>query len=146
MKMKKLVFLILIGLWFFSALFALPSQALRQRARKAKKSPASPGSFVSRGVRANIRFRPDRQGLLMNFSNFESIESISYELIYDANGISQGVGGIVTIGDIETKTLFFGTCSGGICTSHTNITNARLSIRSVLRDGTIVLKPYRIRV
>ena len=141
---KKLIFLTLIASFLF--LFASPSQALRKRTRKPRESSGPSVSYSARGIQTNVRFRPDRQALLISFSNFDNVESVSYELLYNANGLAQGVGGMAVIGDTETKTLFFGTCSSGVCTSHRNITNARLSIRSILKDGTVVLKPFRIKV
>lgn len=141
---KKLIFLVFAFLFLF--LFPSPGYCLRTRVRKPKKASGSRVSRTSRGVHAQVRFRPDRQGLLIDFSNFANLESVSYELVYNAGGLSQGVGGIVTIDDTGTKNLFFGTCSSGVCTPHRNITNARLSIRSVLKDGTVILKPFRIKV
>lgn len=139
MKSKLLVFLIL---FFLSLFFPSPAYAARQRTRKPRKK----GVYVSRGVRASVRFRVDRLGLLINFSNFDNLASGRYELVYEANGIPQGAGGSIILGDTSTKELLFGTCSGGVCHFHQNITNARLSITSVLKDDTTVLKPYRIRV
>lgn len=141
---KRLIFLVSACLFLF--VFVLPGYCLRPRVRKSKKSSGSKTSYASRGIKALVRFRPDRKGLLIDFSNFTNIESISYELIYEANGLSQGVGGVAAIGDSETKNLYFGTCSSGVCTPHRNITNARLSIKSVLKDGTVILKPFRIKV
>lgn len=140
MKIKKLIFLFFV----FGFLFLLTTQvkALVKRVRK----PRTGSVVVSRGVNAYVRFRPDRLALLIDFSNFDNLESGSYQLIYETNGVQQGAGGSIILGDTSTKTLLFGTCSANVCTYHSNITNARLSITSVLKDGTTVLKPYRIRV
>ncbi|MBU0618736.1 hypothetical protein KKD62_00710 [Patescibacteria group bacterium] len=127
-------------------IMAAPVEAAKKRVRK--KSEAGGGSVnfgASRGVKAHVRFRPDRRALLIDFSGFDNLESGSYQLVYDANGISQGAGGSVISNDTGTKTLLFGTCSSGVCHYHQNITNMRLSITSVLKNGTTVLKPYRIR-
>jgi hypothetical protein len=114
-----------------------------------KRPPRSSGegapvrAYYTRGVRASIRFRPDRLGLLVNFSGFSNIASLTYT----ANGIPQGVSGTVTAATAgEQREILFGTCSGGICRYHTNITNARLIIDSKLYSGTIIRKPYRIKV
>jgi hypothetical protein len=136
----KLLFLLSSTLIYFS----LPASvfAARQRSRK----PSEPTVYVSRGVSSRVRFRPDRLGLVINFSNFDNLASGRYELIYESNGVTQAAGGSIILGDTTSKELLFGTCSGGVCRWHENITNARLSIVSVLKDGTTVLKPYRIRV
>lgn len=135
--MLCLIFLLGCFLW------ATETLALRKRVRK----PRGGGVRVaSRGVSSQVRLRGDRQALLINFSNFANVQSVSYELVYVANGVGQGVSGNIPLGDTDTKTLLFGTCSAGVCTYHQNITNMRLSIISVLQSGVRVLKPYRIRV
>ncbi|MFC1711416.1 hypothetical protein ACFLZ1_02390 [Patescibacteria group bacterium] len=138
--------IIILSLFFllFSWLFPKTTLAAKTRVRKTKAQSAV--VYVSRGVKTAVRFRSDRLGLILNFSNFDELESGRYELVYNANGISQGAGGSVILGDSSDKQLLFATCSGGVCTFHENIQNARLSIISVLKDGTTVLKPYRIKV
>ena len=123
---------------------AQPARAARKRVRKPRDTGSQAAS--ARGVGVSVRFRPDRLGLLLTFSDFENIESGSYQLIYDSNGITQGAGGTIMIGDTETKELLFATCSHGVCTFHENITNARLSIISKLKNGQTVIKPFRIKV
>ncbi len=141
---KKFVFLTIAFLFLFS--LASPAYSLRKRTRKPRGGSGPKVSSASRGAKAFVRFRPDRQGLLISISNFNNVQLVSYEALYTANGLPQGVGGVINIGDSETKNLYFGTCSSGVCTPHQNITNARLSIRSTLQDGTIVLKPFRIKI
>lgn len=140
MKAKIAWFGLMLAVLLFGA--KKPVWAARQRVRK----PKTTGSAVSapRGVGVKVRFRPDRQALLLEFSNFDRIQSGSYELVYTANSVQQGAGGSIIIDDSGVKTLLFGTCSGGVCTYHRNITNARLSIISVLKNGQTVLKPFRI--
>lgn len=137
---KWLLFLILLlGLFFL----VTETQALRKRTRKSRGGGAR---VASGGVTSQVRLRADRQALLINFSGFGNLENVSYELVYEANGVGQGVSGNIPLGDTDTKTLLFGTCSAGVCTYHQNITDMRLSIISVLQSGVRVLKPYRIRV
>jgi len=137
-KLILLPFLITV----YCLLFTVPCHAARKRVRKPKQSTP----YVSQGVRTYIRFRPDRLGLLMDFSHFDNLASGRYELIYESNGITQGAGGSIILGDTGTKEILFGTCSGGVCRWHENITNTRLSVVSTLKNGTKILKPYRILV
>lgn len=137
----KLRFLILLFIFFLFS--PNPVYAARKRVRKPKKNT---GTYVSQGVLSRVRFRPGRLGLVISFSNFSNLSSGRYELIYESNGVTQGAGGSILLGDTSPKEVLFGTCSGGVCNFHNNVTNARLSIISVLKDGTTVLKPYRIRV
>jgi hypothetical protein len=138
MKKKLTILLILIT-------FLLTAPTLVSAAKKRVRKTTAP-SYTPRGVQSQVRFRPDRLGILINFSNFDNLESGSYELVYEANGVAQAAGGSIILGDTSTKELLFATCSGGVCNFHENITNARLSITSKLKDGTTVLKPYRLKV
>jgi hypothetical protein len=141
----KKFFCLIIFFLTLLVFLARPAQAARKRVVKSTSKAAGQVS-VSRGVGSWVRFRPDRLALLINFSNFGNIQSGSYELTYQANGVGQGAGGSIILGDTDTKTLLFGTCSTGVCTFHTNITGAKLTITSTLKTGQKVLKTYRIRV
>jgi len=121
-----------------------PVLAARQRSRKANLGGSA--AYAARGVGVTVRFRPDRLGLVLSFFNFENIESGSYELVYDSNGVTQGAGGMIILGDTSAKELLFATCSHGVCRFHEGITDARLSIVSKLKSGQTVLKPFRIKV
>ncbi|MBL7150770.1 hypothetical protein ISS86_02480 [Candidatus Microgenomates bacterium] len=138
--------------FLISLFFLLPSNV-----RAAKSRPPRGGNpqvktttrtySRSRGIKASIRFRPDRHGLLINFSGFDNITSVTYALTYTADGIPQGARGTITAETAgEQRELLFGTCSGGVCRYHANITNARLVIDSELSSGIIIRKPYRVKV
>lgn len=122
-----------------------PVQAAKKRVAKST-AKTTVAATATRGVGAWVRFRSDRLALLINFSNFGNIQSGSYELTYQANGIGQGAGGSIIMADTDTKSLLFGTCSSGVCTYHNNISGAKLTITSVLKSGQKVLKTYRLRV
>jgi len=143
---KTFIFIIIFIIYslLFTIYFPSPVLAARKRTRKVIKPKANPQA--SQAVNAQIRFRPDRLGLLINFSNFTYLESGRYQLIYESNGVTQGAGGTIIPGETSTKELLFGTCSGGVCNWHENISNARLSIYSTLKNGVTILKPYRIKV
>jgi hypothetical protein len=141
---KLLVLTLTFSLLFFSLNIAL---AARKRPPRKSGSGAPVRTYYTRGVRASVRFRSDRRGLLINFSGFNNIASVTYSLTYTANGIPQGVSGTITAETAgEQRELLFGTCSGGVCRYHTNITNAKLLIDSKLYSGTTIRKPYRIKV
>jgi len=142
MKLKLSILFLLLFTFFYLSLLS-PTFAVIKRVRKPKTGVST---YIPRGVKSSVRFRADRLGLLMNFSNFDNLKSGKYELVYTADGVEQYAGGSILPGDTETKTLLFATCSSGACTFHENITNCRLSIVSTLNDGTTVLKPYRIKV
>lgn len=141
MKLKIIIFLLLSTFLYLN--LSNPVLAAKKRVRKPKIAIKS---SVSKGVKTSVRLRPDHLGLLMNFSSFDNLKSGRYELIYTGNGIQQGAGGSIILGDSDTKEILFASCSKNVCTWHENIQNMRLSIVSSLKDGTTVLKPYRIKV
>ena len=121
-----------------------PVLAAKVRTRKAKSGGAV--TYTPKGVGVSVKLRPDHLGLNITFSNFDNIESGTYQLVYNSEGVQQGAGGSVIIGDSSTKEILFATCSKGACRFHENITNMRLSVVSTLKNGQTVLKPFRIRV
>ena len=143
--MRKALIIGLLLITFFLCL--KPILAAKKRPSRSSGDGAPVRSYYTRGVRTAVRFRPDRRGLLINFSSFDQVASATYSLTYTANGVPQGVSGTVTAATGgEQRELLFGTCSGGVCRYHTNITNARLVIESKLKSGSIIRKPYRIKV
>lgn len=143
MGKKFLVAFLIVFLTFL----VLPSESYAAKKRLSRRR----GETIVRrtytqGVKASVRFRPDRRGLLINFSGFGNVVSVTYTLTYNANGIPQGARGTATpVTAGEQRELLFGTCSGGVCHYHTNITSARLVIDSKLSSGLIIRKPYRIK-
>ena len=122
----------------------------------AKKRPPRGGggtptrriSTATRGIKTSVRFRSDRRALLLIFSSFNSnIVSVTYALTYTSNGIPRGAQSTLIAATGESqRELLFGTCSGGVCRYHHNITNARLVIDTKLKSGLTIRKPYRIKV
>jgi len=149
MRKIFLISFLIIGLFFL-----LPSNVRAAKLRPPRGSESSQAKTTvrrtyspTRGIKTSVRFRPDRRGLLINFSGFDNITSVTYALTYTADGITQGVRGTVTAETVgEQRELLFGTCSPPVCRYHTNITNARLVIDSNLSSGIIIRKPYRIKV
>lgn len=145
-EMKKVFFSFLIVCFL---VLILPNEAWTAKKRpprgSTKEAPVT--RTYTRGIRASVRFRSDRRGLLINFSGFSGITSVTYTLTYNANGIAQGAMGTATpeTGG-EQREVLFGTCSHGVCRYHTNITNAKLVIDSKLSSGLTVRKPYRIKI
>jgi len=135
-----------IVLILLAAMFFLANPALAAKKRVAPRVASRGTVSVTSGVKSYVRLQPNHLALLIDFSGFDNIKSGSYELTYTASGIGQGAGGSILLGDSSTKTLLFGTCSKGVCTYHTNITNARLTITSILKNDQKVIKTYRIKV
>lgn len=135
----------LVFLFLSTPVLAAKKRPPRGSGKTTAQKPA--GGTSTRGVRSSVKFRPDRRGLLINFSSFDSVMSVTYTLTYTADGVQQGAKGTAmpeTAG--QQRELLFGTCSAGVCRYHANITNARLMIDSKLPSGLTVRKPYRIKV
>jgi hypothetical protein len=86
--------------------------------------------------------------VIVTFQNLASVKKVSYELSYTANGIAQGVIGTVQTTGLasDSRDLYFGTCSKGVCTPHYNITGATLTITSQLTNGGTNIKRYKIKI
>lgn len=102
---------------------------------------------VSTGVNIKVKFRGDRKGVVLNFSNLSAASNVVYELTYDSRGITQSAGGAVrTNNDAASAEVLFGTCSSGACRYDSGISNAKLKVISVLKTGKKVVKPFRLKV
>lgn len=123
--------------------FTLPVQAKK----KIVRGVASSRSVTSSKPIIRPSIRADRKALSVNFSNLQTASSVSYELTYDSNGVTQGVIGTITPnGQIAaTRELLFGTCSKNVCTYHANITGMKYVVTSTLTSGTKIRKTFRIK-
>ncbi len=100
---------------------------------------------VSVGIYPKLRV--DRHALIVNFSNLQLANSVSFTLIYQTNGKEEGASGSADVSQrAVTRELLFGTCSTGVCRYHTNITNARLEVITDLKSGKKTIKRFRIKV
>jgi len=86
--------------------------------------------------------------VIVTFQNLGSVKRIAYELSYLSNGALQGAMGTVQTAGLvsDTRDLYFGTCSHGVCTPHYNITNATLMITTTVNTGGVNTKRYRIKI
>lgn len=146
--MKKIILLIFL----LSVFFLFPQETLAAKARLSRGSGTTAVKRSSSGgsnrVGYALSFKSGKTGVNLFLSNLNSATSVTYELTYQSNGISQGIIGTVTPSgsSSEQRALLFGTCSGGVCRYHSNITNAKLVITSKLKSGITTRKTYRIRV
>lgn len=130
---------------FLVAILLIPSKIEAAKKFVPKKTA---NYKISKGsIPAIVRFRPDRLGIFLSFSNFAGIESVSYSFTYNTNGVPQGAGGTITSTNnpLSTRELLFGTCSTAVCTYHRNITNARLTLTARFTNGKTMGKNYRIK-
>lgn len=123
--------------------------ALKTRTSRGNSSGGGGGSYyVSGRIGSSVKFNAGRNGVIINFSGLTNANSVTYSLSYNSNGIPQGAMGTISniITSTDTRELLFGTCSGGVCRYHQNLTNASLVITSKLKSGYTTRKTYKIRI
>lgn len=131
---------------YFFILFLMIAASREIYAAKARvrKSTATSGSGVAY---SQARLSRGTNSVILTFLNLQSVSKVAYTLSYSANGIEQGAGGSFTpTGQAtDSRDLYFGTCSHGVCTPHYSIKNARLVITTYLKSGGKNIKLYRIK-
>lgn len=143
MNTKRLALRIIIPLYLIILFLSspLPIQAAKKRIWKTASVAAGVSYSSARLSRAT-------NSVVATFRNLSSVRRVDYVLSYSANGIAQGVvGAFVPTGQAaDSRDLYFGTCSKGVCTAHYNIRNATLTITTTLTSGATNTKRYRIRI
>lgn len=125
-----------------------PASAAKKFGGSKNTAPvAKAKSSSSSRVPSTVRYRPDKNGVFLSFSNFSGIESVAYSFTYTGNGLPQGIGGTIAAGSNPTasRELLFGTCSSGACTYHRNLKDAKLTLTAKFANGKIATKIYRIK-
>jgi hypothetical protein len=135
---KAFIFLVCSSLFF--AFCSSPAYAAKIR---VKKSGGGGGMSFS-----SARLSRPTNSIVVTFQNLTYAKRVRYELNYTASGIPQGaMGTIATTGLVsDSRDLYFGTCSHGVCTPHYNISNATLTISTDLTAGGTNIKRYRIKI
>ncbi len=97
---------------------------------------------------SSARLSRATNSVVVTFLNLNRVRKVSYELSYSARGIPQGVIGTISPSGkaSDSRDLYFGTCSKGVCTPHYNITGATLTITTQLSSSGTNVKRYRIKV
>lgn len=142
---RKFITFFLLIVFFLS----LPPAVLALKTRTSRGGSSSGSSYyIGARVGSSVKFNSTRTGLVISFSGLTNATSVTYSLSYESNGIPQGAMGTITnpVVSVDTRELLFGTCSGGVCRYHQNITNAKLVITSKLKSGYTTRKTYLIRI
>ena len=145
--MKKVFFLsILVIASLFLFVDGVHARRLLPSLRKTVKN-TKPVAASSSSVGAKVKFREDRRAMVANFSNLQLARAINYSLTYNSRGIGQGVDGSIGVNSpTATAEMLFGSCSHGVCTYDTQVSNARLKITITYKSGKKIIKSYRIKV
>ncbi|MBI5619616.1 hypothetical protein HY950_01525 [Candidatus Gottesmanbacteria bacterium] len=133
--------LIFLAVFLSSGLTVSSAHAAKKRIRKTT-------SAVAVGSYSSARLSRPTNSIVITFLGLSSVRRVDYVLSYTANGIAQGVVGafIPTGQSSDSRDLYFGTCSKGVCTPHYNIRNATLTVTTTITSGATNTKRYRIRI
>lgn len=138
--MKRLIMLVLFALVLF------PSFSTAFAAKKLVRTTAVKTKAVSY---SSVKLSRPSHSAIVTFTNLTNVKNVEYALSYNANGIPQGAIGSFAPGGHsgESRDLYFGTCSKGVCTPHYGITGATLIVKTIFTTGATHTKRYRfIRV
>ena len=137
----KIFALVILTLLFSFA--AYPVHAAKPRVRSGAKSPV----VSSTSGYSKAKLSRSTNSVVVTFMNLGNVSRVTYTLSYTANGIEQGaMGSITPAGSTDSRDLYFGTCSHGVCTPHRGIQGATLLIETQLKSGKTHVKRYRIKV
>ncbi len=101
----------------------------------ADAAPKSKAPAVSASIAKNKRT------VGVTFSNLANVKSIKYKLTYNSNKGAQGAQGTIKVAKKSkslSRSLTLGTCSNKVCSYHTNIKNAKLTIDFTTTSGGVV--------
>lgn len=134
--MKRIVIVTAIIFLLLMSSKYQPAFALKKRVRAA------------RAVYSSARLSRGTHSVIATFYALRNVSKFNYALSYSANGIPQGVVGSFVPpagGGNESRDLYFGTCSHGVCTPHYGISGATLTITATTTGGATYIKRYVIK-
>lgn len=132
--MKRILLpLVILALVF---VYTFPAAA----APKPKK-PAGPS------IATSATFNKPKNTVNAYFGNLKGVKKVTYTLMYDANGIGQGVEGSFAPGKKTaiSKSFYLGTCSGKVCTKHRNIKNIQLEVITKFTNNKSAKKLIKVK-
>src|SRR3989344_1789903 len=128
----------------FALTFSSPVQAAKSRVQK--NAPAVSKKVVAGVSYSSAKLSSSSRSVIVSFLNLDKVSKISYMLSYTGSGQTQGVGGAITPSSAtDSRDLYFGTCSHGVCTPHYTIKNASLMVTATLKSGGTRTKRYILR-
>lgn len=142
MRTIRLLSIVITVLTFF--LLSVPVHAAKSRV--IKSFPVARAKVAAGVSYSSAKLSSSSRSVIMTFANLDKVTKISYMLSYTGSGQTQGVGGAITPnGTSDSRDLYFGTCSKGVCTPHYSIKNASLAVTATLKSGGTRTKRYILR-
>lgn len=143
--MKYIRHLFLLPSLIFALLLLTPS-VHAAKPRVQKNAPTARRGVVAGVAFSSAKLSAASRSVVVSFMNLDKVNKISYLLTYTGSGNTQGVGGAITpSGTTDSRDLYFGTCSKGVCTPHYTIRNATLTVTATLKSGGTRTKRYILR-
>lgn len=145
--MKKIILILIIA---FSLTLVNDSSVFAKLLPQTKSTGSTSKTRVTgSSVTVYPKLRRDKKALNISIGNLQNATSVEYTVIYKTNQKEEGA--IDTIipqkgVNYTTREILFGTCSAGVCTYHTNVSNLRLEVKSSLKSGKKTIKRYKIRI
>lgn len=123
-------------------IFTTPVVAAKPRIQKPTYSKTAGIAYSS------VRLSRNTNSVIVTFLNLNRVKRITYTLSYVSGGTSQGVVGTLTPSGqaTDSRDLYFGTCSHGVCTAHYNLQNVSFLVQTTLTSGATHTKRYRIKI
>ncbi|HCM81821.1 MAG: hypothetical protein UV63_C0028G0010 [Microgenomates group bacterium GW2011_GWC1_43_11] len=136
----KQLFIILFLLTLTSLLLTPSVYAAKVRVRKPRAAKTGV-SYSSASV------SPNTHSITLSLMNLSNVKSVTYELSYSSWEIPQGAMGSINVSGqtTDSRDLYFGTCSHGVCTPHYGLSaKASLLVCTDMTNGTQWCKRYNI--
>jgi len=133
----------LLGIFFIFALISLFSPSVyAAKVRVRKPRAATTGISYSTAT-----VSPNTHSVILSLTNLGTVKSVNYELSYASWNVSQGAMGTIAVTGqtTDSRSLYFGTCSHGVCTPHYSLSStASLLVCMDMKNGTEWCKRYNI--
>lgn len=118
-------------------LLLFTTQIMYAAAKKAPSGVISVSAFNNKVKKA----------VQVTFGNLTVAKKISYTLLYEGNGIGQGVSGSFAPGKNKSisRSLLLGTCSRKVCAYHRNVKKIQLEVITSYKTGKTSTKMFNIK-
>jgi len=127
------------------AILALTATTPVLAAKKRVWSKTAVASGVS-GPGVGAKLTKWKQYVNLSFYGLSKVNRVEYELTYNGNGTEQGIFGDIAVDKSSVgREMFLGTCSHGACVAHKNVSSLKLTITYKMKDGTQIVKRYRLK-
>lgn len=128
--------------WIFVSLFLLILLFVQTVPASAAKKSKSTSSMAVSGQYIRLR-----NVVRAYFGGLKGVKTVSYTLMYQSDGVGQGVMGGFSPGKKTgiSKDIYLGTCSGRICVPHRNIKNMQLEVTTSYSNGKSSSKTVKVK-